>query len=187
MATYIKKILATCTVVLTLLSTANATEVSGVNIDDKFGLNLVLNGVGVRDKFFIDLYVGALYLEEKSSNFQKIIDADKAMSIKLHIVSSMITSKKMEDGTREGFIKSTGGNIDPLKEKIETFLSVFKEEIKENDIYDLVYTPNIGVEIFKNKELKTTIDTLEFKKALFGIWLGEEPAQSSLKKDMLGL
>jgi len=187
MATFIKKILLTCSVVFLLISSANSTEIAGVNIEDKFGENLILNGAGVRDKFFIDLYVGALYLKEKSSDATLVIEADKAMSIKLHIVSSMITSEKMENGTREGFIKSTGGNIAPLKEKIETFLSIFKEEMKENDIYDLVYTPNIGVEIFKNKQLKTTIDTLEFKKALFGIWLGEEPAQSSLKKDMLGL
>jgi len=28
---------------------------------------------------------------------------------------------------------------------------------------------------------------MEFKKALFGIWLGEEPADENLKQGMLGL
>lgn len=148
--------------------------------------NLVLNGQGSRDKFFIDLYVGGLYLQEKSSDFNMIINSNKIMNIRLHIVSSLITSKKMEDGTREGFTKSTSGNTEAIKEKIETFLAVFMEEIKENDVYDFLYIPSTGVQIYKNNELKKTIAGLEFKKALYGIWLGKDPAQNSLKENMLG-
>jgi len=108
------------------------------------------------------------------------------MSLKLHIVSSLITSEKMKNGTREGFEKSTNGNIEPLKSEIETFISVFKD-LKENDIYDFFYLPNIGVKIYKNGELASTIVGINFKKTLFGIWLGDEPAQESLKDDLLGL
>ncbi len=108
------------------------------------------------------------------------------MNIRLHIVSSLITSKKMENGTREGFTKSTNGNTEQIKEKIETFLAVFLEEIKKNDIYDFLYIPSTGLQIYKNNELKETITGLEFKKALYGIWIGKNPAQNSLKEDMLG-
>lgn len=180
MDAFIKKILITCSAILLTLTSTYAIEL------DKGYKNLVLNGQGTRDKFFIDLYVGGLYLKEKSSDYQTIIDSDSMMNIKLHIVSSLITSKKMEDGTREGFTKSTEENIEPIKEKIETFLAVFLEEIKENDIYDFLYIPSTGVQIYKNSELKETIAGLEFKKALFGIWIGKDPAQSSLKEDMLG-
>jgi len=180
MDAFIKKILFTCTAIILTLTSAYAVEL------DKGYKNLVLNGQGTRDKFFIDLYVGGLYLKEKSSNFKTIIDADEEMNIRLHIVSSLITSKKMEDGTREGFTKSTDGNTEQIKEKIETFLAVFLEEIKENDIYDFLYIPSTGVQIYKNSELKETIIGLEFKKALYGIWIGENPAQNSLKEDMLG-
>ncbi|MEA3471658.1 MAG: chalcone isomerase family protein [Thermodesulfobacteriota bacterium] len=34
--------------------------------------------------------------------------------------------------------------------------------------------------------IPTDTKGLEFKKALFGIWLGDKPAQRSLKKEMLG-
>ena len=175
-----KKILFTCMVIVVGLTSANGVEL------DKSYKNLVLNGQGTRDKFFIDLYVGGLYLKQKSTDAGQIIDADEPMNIRLHIVSSLITSKKMEDGTREGFDKATDGNIEPIKEKIETFLSVFTEEIKEDDIYDFLYTPSTGVQIYKNSKLKETIIGLEFKKALYGIWIGKNPAQESLKEDMLG-
>jgi len=180
MDTFIKKLLITCSAIILTLTSAHTVEL------DKGYKNLILNGQGTRDKFFIDLYVGGLYLKEKSSNSQTIINADEEMNIRLHIVSSLITSKKMEDGTREGFNKATHDNIEPIKEKIETFLAVFMEEIKENDIYDFLYIPSVGVQIYKNNELKKTIASLEFKKALFGIWIGENPAQDSLKENMLG-
>jgi hypothetical protein len=35
-------------------------------------------------------------------------------------------------------------------------------------------------------EVKGTIKGLDFKKAVFGIWLGEKPADAKLKKGMLG-
>jgi hypothetical protein len=180
MDAFIKKILFTCMAIIVGISSANAVEL------DKSYKDLVLNGQGTRDKFFIDLYVGGLYLKQKNTDAKQIIDADETMNIRLHIVSSLITSKKMEDATREGFDKSTNGNTQPIKEKIETFLSVFMEEIKENDIYDFLYIPSTGVEIYKNNQLKKTIQGLEFKKALYGIWIGEKPAQESLKENMLG-
>jgi hypothetical protein len=34
--------------------------------------------------------------------------------------------------------------------------------------------------------MKEEIDGFDFKKAVFGIWLGKEPAQENLKTDLLG-
>jgi hypothetical protein len=176
------KILFAC---LLLLGSAFAKEIQGVNIPE-VSANLKLQGTGVREKFFFDLYVGALYLQTPKMDAKEILEADEQMGLKLHIISSMITSQKMEDATREGFENSLGKEIDSLKNEIEAFISVFKEEIKIGDVYDLVYTPNVGVDIYKNTIFKKTIPSLAFKKALFGIWLGEKPAQQSLKDAMLG-
>ncbi|MBT8406273.1 MAG: chalcone isomerase family protein [Deltaproteobacteria bacterium] len=83
---------------------------------------LMLNGAGVREKFFIDLYVGGLYLKEKNQDAKAIMDADEHMAIRLHIISSRITSKKMEKATRKGFKNATGGNIEAIKVQIEEFI-----------------------------------------------------------------
>jgi hypothetical protein len=92
----------------------------------------------------------------------------------------------MENATREGFENATQGNTEPIKIQIEEFISVFKEKIEEDDIFDLIYLPGKGLEVYKNSELKSRIEGLDFKQALFGIWLSEKPAQKSLKKEMLG-
>jgi len=166
---------------------SNAKTIGDVTLPDKLSNPpLVLNGAGVRSKFIFDLYVGGLYLQNPTKDAEEIINADKPMAIKLYITSSLISSDKMKNVTMEGFEKSTKGDMKPLKEKIDKFIDVFKEEIKGGDSYTFLYIPNEGVKIYKNGKLASTIKGLDFKKALFGIWLCDEPAQESLKEEMLG-
>ena len=149
------------------------------------GQDLVLNGAGIREKLWIDLYAAGLYLDQKSKDANAILNSDKPMAIKLHIVSKLITSKKMTEAVTEGFENSTNGNTAPIKDEINKILSFFKEDIKKNDVFDLVYFPGKGVVAFKNGEEKGVVEGKDFKKALFGIWLSNRPADDGLKKDLL--
>jgi hypothetical protein len=146
-----------------------------------------LNGGGIRKKLFFKLYVGGLYLTSKSSDANAIINADEAMAVKLQITSGMISSDNMSEAINEGFEKSTGGNVAPLKDKISKFVDTFKKsEIVEGNVFDIVYVPGTGVQSYKNGTLQSTIEGMDFKKALFGIWLCDEPADEDLKAKMLG-
>lgn len=165
------------------------TEVGGVNLPNSEtyqGKTLTLNGAGVREKLWIDLYAGGLYLSKKSSNASEIVSANEAMSIKLHIVSKLITSDKMVEAVNEGFENSTGGKTKPLAAKIDKFKGFFMAEIKKNDVFDIVYIPGTGVTAYKNDKELGTIEGMDFKKALFGIWLSNKPADDDLKEAMLG-
>lgn len=147
---------------------------------------LVLNGQGTRTKLFLTMYEAGLFLQEKSSDAGNIIASDQPMALRLVIKSSFITSEKMESATLEGFQKSTSNNTAPLEKEINEFIAVFREEIKENDVYEMFYLPGIGVRVLKNSASAAVIPGLAFKKALFGIWLSPEPVQESLKKELLG-
>jgi len=150
-----------------------------------YGETVSLNGAGVREKLWIDLYAAGLYLNEKSSDANKILNAEKPMAIKLHIVSKLISSEKMVDAVTEGFEKSTKGNTAPIQKEIDTLLNFFKEDIKKDDVFDLVYLPSKGLIAYKNGEEKGIVEGKEFKKALFGIWLSNDPADDNLKEDLL--
>jgi hypothetical protein len=91
----------------------------------------------------------------------------------------------MTEAVDEGFKNSAGNQLASLMPRIQQFKSVFKEEIKKGDVYDLVYEPGKGTLIYKNGKLSATIPGADFKKALFGIWLCDKPAQESLKAAML--
>jgi len=185
----LKRVSITLLAVLFFATSAFALEIIGVNMPETIkagGNDLVLNGAGVRSKFFIKVYVGGLYLEQKSSDAEKIMDADEPMAIKMAMTSGLVTGDKMEAAFREGFENSTKGNIAPIKDKIEVLINAFKAKMNKGDIYDFVNVPGKGVEVYKNGSLLSTIQGLDFKKALFGIWLCDKPAQADLKNKMLG-
>lgn len=94
-----------------------------------------------------------------------VVEADEPQAITLHITSGMITSDRMTEATMEGFEASTGGDMASVKVDVDQFMSVFKEEIKEGDVFDLVYVPEEGVQVLKNGEQKDTIGDFEFKRS----------------------
>jgi len=166
-------------------------DVGGIDMPETIrstdNTELQLNGAGIRAKWFMDLYVGGLYLETKQQDAATILSADKPMAIRLHMVSDLITSEKMTNATIEGFEHATNGETKPFQTEIETFLSSFAEPIKAGDIFDFYYLPGKGITILKNGVFAQTINSdVEFKKALFGIWISDQPAQKSLRKEMLG-
>lgn len=163
-------------------------EVGGVMLPatEKFKEHtLHLNGAGVREKLWIDLYAAGLYLHQKSKNAEEILNSDQPMSIKLHIVSKLITSDKMVEAVTKGFENSTSGNTAPIQNEIDTMLGFFKEDIKKNDIFDLVYVPSKGVVAYKNGKERGVVKGKEFKRALFGIWLSNRPADDGLRDELL--
>lgn len=185
------KKLTTLLIAIALIINANAQiTIEDVTLAPSFQAdenNLILNGGGLREKYFLDLYVGGLYVTNKTSDAQKIIAADEAMAIQLNIISNLITSEKMIESTEEGFKKSTKGKQEEMRADINSFMDSFKEEIKDGDVFDIVYIPSVGVNVYKAGKKVKTVGDLKFKQALFGIWLCDDPADDDLKEGMLGL
>ncbi|MEZ4921665.1 MAG: chalcone isomerase family protein [Crocinitomicaceae bacterium] len=186
-----KKVLMLFAMILLLIPGASAqTKIGGIvmpNVMKVDGEYLKMNGGGVREKYWIDLYIGVLYLKNESSDANYIMNADEPMAIKMRIVSGMVSNSKLEEAVREGMDKSTKGNIDPVKDRMEKLIKEgFGEDVADGDVFDLIYMPGTGTTLQKNNKALVTVPGLDFKKALFGVWLCDEPAQESLKKKMLG-
>jgi hypothetical protein len=177
-------------IAITMFASAPAqTNVGGATLPNTVsfeGEKLILNGAGVREKYWMDMYAGALYLTSKSSDANAIVSGDNPAALKLHMVSNLITSDKMISAINEGFENSTKGKTEAISAEIQKFKSFFEEEISKEDVFDLVYIPSKGILTYKNGKQKGVIKGMQFKKALFGIWLSEKPADKKLKQAMLG-
>jgi hypothetical protein len=147
--------------------------------------DLVYNGAGVRTKLF-KLYAQALYLGEKCQDAEKIINADEPMAMKQYIKSKLVSAGKMKSAIDDGFEKSTNGNTSAIATEIQQFKDMFSNGVSKHDSFDYVYVPGVGTTVSKNGEEIGVIAGLEFKKALFGMWLGEKPVQGGLKDALLG-
>lgn len=186
----LKKIFVIIFVILFFATAAHSMKVGDVVIADTFmaeNTRLILNGAGFRTKMFIKGYACGLYLPFKNKDIDSIINSNQPMAIKMHIVTSLITGDRMVTAINEGFSKACKGNTNHIQGKIDRILSVFQEEIQVGDVYDIVYTPGKGTTISKNGVSRAVIAGFDFKKALFGIWLCDQPADKKLKKQLLGL
>lgn len=165
------------------------TQVGSVSLPNSvnFGEDLMLNGAGIRKKAMVlKLYSGGLYLPSKSNDANAIINSDENMAIKLHITSGFVSSEAMSDAVRDGFDASMDGDTSSLATEIDKFIGFFSDEIVEDNIFDITHQVGKGVVVYKNGTEKGSISGLAFKQALFGIWLGDDPADKKLKKGMLG-
>lgn len=164
-----------------------ALKLGKIIIPDVFSVGedeLVLNGAGWRKKVIIKVYAGALYLMEQNKNAEAILAADEPIMIRMHFVYKNVSAEKLINAWNEGF--ANANVADSLQPDIDTFNSLFSKPALKGDIYDLIYDPTLGTSLFINDELIGTITGLEFKKAVFAIWLGENTALPGLKEKLLG-
>jgi len=168
-------------------------EVEGVTVPRTInfeGQKLELNGFGVRSKAWVDVYVQALYLTTLSQDPNFIMDSETPMGIRIEILSSLVSSKKLSKALYVGLEKSVGdeGMIKIQNEAKQLESLVNGDITKKGDVFNLIYNPtDISIWIVKNEKFVGKIPGLDFKKAFLGIWLSDNPVDKDLKNDLLGI
>ena len=183
-------ILLTC-VLSVITSSAYARDIKGVSLPESVQLDattpaLVLNGAGVRSKFVFSIYVGALYLSDKATSADAVLQQPGARRVSMHILYDEISKEKLVDGWNDGFRNnSTEQEFNAVRERLASFNEFFQTVVK-GDVIVMDYLPGVGTRVHINDQLKGTIPGADFQRALLKVWLGNEPADDSLKQAMLG-
>lgn len=190
----LKRLLFVLLSVFLLATSGEARTIGGVELDESLKLAdldsaLTLNGGGIREKFFVDIYVAGLYLMKKNNDFVDIMGKDENMAIKIQITSKLVTSERFTEATEEGFNRTTNNNPASIQKEIDQALKVFDSKFNVGDVFDIVYIKGLGTKFYKNGSFIATVKGLEFKKALFGIWIIDKPSHKceNLRLGMLGL
>ncbi|MDB4766207.1 chalcone isomerase family protein [bacterium] len=171
---------------LSLFITPVNAQVGGPATFDIGQTEVVRNGFGSRNKMMLSLYECSLYLPQKSNDAATIVAAEQPMAVRLKITSRFVSQEKMLAALREGFQSSTGGSTASIASDIAAFTNCFSDPIQMDDVFIMAYMPNSGVVVYKNNQQKGIVGGPEFKKALFGIWLGNNPIDANLKNALLG-
>ena len=168
---------------LAIPSSAKAQSPATLNLGN---IELHQNGGGFRKKSLLTLYEAALYLAQPAQDSARIVAADEPMSIRIEITSGFVSQQKMLDALNTGFQNSTGGNTTAIADPIQQFRQCFADPINRGDVFLISHIPGRGVLVHKNGQQKGLVGGLEFKQALFGIWLSDRPVDEGLKQAMLG-
>jgi Chalcone isomerase-like len=171
---------------------AHAIEVAGARIDDKARVGaseLVLNGAGVRTRVIFKVYVGALYLQEKTSDAAKILASTGPKRVSMTLLRTLTAHQlvdALEDGVRANH---TDAELSALRARLDVAIATMREigSAKEGSVIALEYLPGSGTRItVDGAEKGGRIAGQDFYAALLRIWLGDKPVDRSLKKAMLG-
>jgi hypothetical protein len=180
----------TCLLITT--QSLQARTINGTEIPDTISLpnsdiNLVLNGAGIREKFFLDIYVGALYLEKQLHDASTILDDTGPAGILMHFTYSEVSREKIIDGWNDGLADNLPAErMSAIKPRLEKFNSLFRTVVK-GDVIRIEFLPGNGTLVYINDELRGSVEGNDFFRDLLRIWLGKNPVSTSLKHDMLGL
>jgi len=165
----------------------HAASLAGVTLPDTVQVGskmLVLNGLGLRKKFMVKVYVGGLYLEQKSSDPSAIIKADATKRVVMQFLRG-VSKSQMADAFDESFNNNTPDAKKTMKADIDQLLGAL-EPVKEGDQMVFTYVPGTGTTLAINGKDKLTIAAPAFGPVLFSVWLGPKPPTADLKKGMLG-
>lgn len=173
---------------------ADTVEVANVKYEtavDLAGQKLLLNGAGVRYKFVVKVYTAGLYLTHKASTMAEVLAAPGPKRVHIQMLRDLdgnelgkLFTKGMEaNAPREEFVKCINGVL----KLSEVFAS--RKQLNSGDNFSVDYLPGVGSTLMVNGKqmLAEPIKEPEFFSALLRIWLGDKPADDSLKEALLGV
>ena len=153
------------------------------------GQTLNLNGVGLRKRAIFKVYVAGLYAAQKSTNAAAIINDKGARRVSLRMLRDVEASSFIDSFTEGLKNNHTDAQFNALKPQIDALTATLNAigEAKKGDAINFDYTPDGGTRITVNGQPKgSAIPGVEFFAAVLRIWLGDKPADETLKKGMLG-
>jgi hypothetical protein len=175
-----------------LAPVSHSAEVAGIPFDEQMKLGdvpILLNGAGVRSKFMFKVYALGLYLPRKTTDAVQAIAQTGPKRIRIVTLRGVGADMFLE-GLTKGIEKNhTAGELAALKPRLDQFSATLKSmgELAKGSVVTLDALPGGATQLTANgSPLGKSISGEDFYQALMRIWLGVNPAQDSLKAEMLG-
>ncbi len=170
-----------------LCGTSSALTVQNVMFPERVragDTTLVLhNAALLRYLKVIKAYVAAVYLPEGVLPESVLTDVAKRLEI-----SYLVAIKGPDFGRgAEPVLRRNGTpeQLTRLRARIDRLNAIYRD-VQPGDRYVLTYLPGRGTELTLNGVPLTVIEGADFAEAYFGIWLGRDPIDAKLKRDLLG-
>lgn len=177
---------------LALPLSASAFDAGGVKIENAAkvgGQDIKLNGAGIRYKAIFKVYAAGLYLNAKKTSTPEVLSAPgprRVVLVMLRDVGNEEFGQSFMAGIQKNAEKAERAKlIGQLLKFGEMFASI--PILKKGDVITIDWIPNSGTHIhLNNKKIVDVLPDLAFYNVILKIWLGENPADSYLKKALLG-
>lgn len=191
-----KKLIISASIILSSLFAGSvyALNVAGVELDDikpatSERPELKLNGGSLRELYsLVDTYVGALYLEEKSTDPQTIFQSDTHRRMEFHVKLKKVGARRIVNALQEALVLNiTEDHYKEIEEQLGQMLSYFRGKLQSGDMASFEYIPGKGTIVAVNDTVKGVIPGKQYFDAMLSVWIGEKPVTREFKDGVLGL
>lgn len=176
-----------------LLETALARTVEGQRYDEQLTLEskpLVLNGAGVRQVGWFKSYTVGLWVPERSSDAQRVMEQGGPKRLRMAPLIDNIDSDLLAKALYDGVAKRVP---EPDRERMLASMDLLARQIRalgkfrDTDVVDLDYAPAKGMQLRLNGQTKgDAVPGDELFAAILSIYIGERPVDRKLKPALLG-
>lgn len=168
-----------------------AREVAGVKFEDQVTLAnqpLVLSGVGLRTKMIIKVYALGLYAPQKATSTSALLSQSGPKSVRIVLLRT-VKAEQLSESLLDGIKDNTSSQeLDKLQSRVDVLNSNMLKigEAQRGATIQMDYLPSVGTRItMGGKQIVPDIAGEDFYRALLKIWLGDSPADKTLKKELL--
>ncbi len=167
-------------------------EIAGVKLEDSYtlaGQQLQLNGAGLRKMMIIKVYVLGMYVPRKANTANAVVTQSGPKSIQIVMLRDVDADRLTNALVSDVEVNSTPAEWAALKSRVEEMASNMRRigSVSEGSAVKLEYVPNQGTTVSTNgKVVVRDIPGEDFFRGLMRIWLGEHPADKTLKSHLLG-
>ncbi len=149
---------------------------------------LTLNGASLRELYMlVKSYVGALYLEETSSDPITILNSDTHKSMVFYVRMKHVSARRIGNALREALILNlTQKEHEDLSKESEQMLSYFTGRMYAGEKATFDYIPGKGTRITINNQVKGIIPGKAYFRSMLSMWIGDHSVGRDFKEGILG-
>jgi len=165
---------------------AHARSCAGVTLPDSVvvdGKTLMLNGLGLREAtiFNVDVFVAALYVEQKSTSAKVLLSTEQRVQVVLRFVRET-SAETIADELDAGL----AANAPSASSKDKRTLRSWIADVGVGESMVFTYVPGKGLELSVRGRVKGTFPGTAFARAVLSVLIGPHPPNEGLRVGLLG-
>ncbi|CAH0992264.1 hypothetical protein SIN8267_02383 [Sinobacterium norvegicum] len=150
--------------------------------------SLRLNGITTYNKLNRDYFIAALFLQERNSSADEIINSYEPSKLSMKVVQKKLSARQFNQYWLTAInINNDEEDLDIYDEEIIRFTQLFKNSFIYGDEITISFTRDFEINVHANNQLISSFDNSGFYPVLLNAWLGPRPTSREFKAELLKL
>ncbi|WP_326535279.1 chalcone isomerase family protein [Pseudorhodoferax sp.] len=169
-----------------------AVDLGDVTLEESIqvgGRHLKLNGAGISKRLVFKIYAMGLYLPDRKQHAAEVLAADGPRRMTI-VPLRAISGDDFAEAVMSDLSTGRFGSPEVLAHLVRLAEAIAQQPggLRKGDVLTLDWLPEVGAVVAINRRpLAAPVRDIAVYNALLAVWLGDKPADPSLKPKLLGM